>query len=124
MSSDRMTTSWASYTGLVASSSALLAVKGVASIENVDITNLTGKRGYAVYKDNVGRTIQDTRFPDVDLIEIEIDQEVEALRKMEEMEKLREKELKAQGNQAVAELNANIDEENDLLQYMCGSTEL
>ncbi|KAL9038640.1 MAG: hypothetical protein Q9180_003010 [Flavoplaca navasiana] len=92
----------------------LQAVQGVARIENVDITNLMGKRGHAVYKNIIGRTLQEIGFPDVDLIEV--DKEVEALRETEEMEKLKEEEMKAQGDQEVAELNAIIDEEDALEQ--------
>ncbi|KAL8879918.1 MAG: hypothetical protein Q9198_002565 [Flavoplaca austrocitrina] len=94
--------------------SGLQAVQGVARIENVDITNLVDKRGHAVFKSIIGSTLQEIGFPDVYLIKV--DKEVKALREAEEMEKLKEEEMKAHGDQEVAQLNAIIDEEDALVQ--------
>ncbi|KAI4242512.1 MAG: hypothetical protein L6R42_010990, partial [Xanthoria sp. 1 TBL-2021] len=70
--------------------------------------------GHATYKNIIGRTLQEIEFQDVDLVEVE--KEVEALRKREEIERQREEEQQAQGDHEVAELKAIIDEENALVQ--------
>ncbi|KAL8910401.1 MAG: hypothetical protein Q9171_004310 [Xanthocarpia ochracea] len=92
----------------------LQSVQGVEHIENVDITDLLGKRGHGTYSRLIGRILQRIDFEDVDPVEVE--KEVEALRKSEEIEKQRETELQAQGDKEVAELKAVIDEENAPVQ--------
>ncbi|KAL8650608.1 MAG: hypothetical protein Q9226_005074, partial [Calogaya cf. arnoldii] len=89
-------------------------VQGVAHIENVDITNLMGKRGHATYKALIGRVLQEIGFEDVDLIEVE--KEEEALRRSEENERQKNEEVQAQGDSEVAELMAIIDEENAIVR--------
>lgn len=100
--------------GFLHRTSSFQPVQGVARIENVDITNVMGERGHATYKNIIGRTLQEIGFEDVDLVEVE--KEVEALRKREEIERQREEEQQAQGDHEVAELKAIIDEENALVQ--------
>ncbi|KAL8758047.1 MAG: hypothetical protein Q9199_001777 [Rusavskia elegans] len=100
--------------GFLHRTSSFQPVQGVARIETVDITNLMGERGHATYKNIIGRTLQEIGFEDVDLVEVE--KEVEALRKREEIERQREEEQQAQGDHEVAQLKAIIDEENALVQ--------
>ena len=88
----------------------LQSVQGVEHIENVDITDILGKRGHGTYSRLIGRILQEIEFEDIDPVEVE--KEVEALRKSEGIEKQREIELQAQGDREIAELKAVIDEEN------------
>ncbi|KAL8999023.1 MAG: hypothetical protein Q9169_002021 [Polycauliona sp. 2 TL-2023] len=92
----------------------LQPVQAVAGIENVDITNLMGKRGHAIYKHIMGRILREIGFEDVDMIAVE--NEVEVLRQSEAAEWQKEDELQAQGDQEVAQLKTVIDEENALIR--------